>query len=618
MCGIAGWAKTEPSPNAREQLAAMLRSLEHRGPDDEGMAIGGSARGEEAAMGIRRLSIIDITGGHQPIVNEDGKISLVCNGEIYNCLELRRELEAAGHTFRSRSDAEVIVHLYEDYGVEAIPRLRGMFALALFDGESLVLARDRLGIKPLYLRRLSASGVAFASEAKALAVMGRMQVDEGKISTYLARGYMPSPYSPFNGIEKLPAGHVAIWSAGALKIRRWWSLSFEIEDVANVEEGAMTVLDSAVESHLMSDVPVGVFLSGGLDSSVITALMTRHATEPVKSFTIGFAGEQGGLDERKQALEVARSVGTVHSEIVLDTAPIDVIGEVVHAYDEPVGDEAALPTWMMASAASDHVKVVLTGEGGDEVFGGYRKYQVILAARRLAGTPGSTWRRSIRAIASLAGKHRAEKLCAILDSTPADASLHFDEVFLASEWSEILDEDLAVTPEKPLSITRGDDLGELAEMLAVDMAGYLADGLLHKVDRMSMAHGLEARVPYLDHLVVEFIARLPQSFKVRLGTGKRLLRSIASEILPRSIASRPKHGFTAPLNRWLRRDLSVLVEDLLSPARIRMQGYWDAAAIEELVLKHRAGDDTLGKRVWLLLAWQLWYTEYIERQRVIP
>ncbi|RIK10466.1 MAG: asparagine synthase (glutamine-hydrolyzing) [Acidobacteria bacterium] len=615
MCGIAGWATPSPIDGASERMAAMLASMEHRGPDDQGVALMRGPAGAEIALGMRRLSIIDIEGGHQPIASEDGRITVVCNGEIYNCGELRRALEARGHSFRSRSDVEVIAHLYEDLGTDAISRLRGMFAVAIFDGERLVLARDRLGIKPLYLLRRQDCGIEFASEAKALTAVQRVSAEADSISTFLAWGYLPAPLSPFESIEKLPAGHMAIWSAGGLEVKRWWTLDFDAAPSSSPEDETLAALDEAVREHLMSDVPLGVFLSGGIDSSVVAALMARSSEQPIRTFTVGFSPAAGELDERENALEVARSLGAEHTEIVVDAAPVEIAGSVARAYDEPVGDEAAFPTWLIGKAAREHVKVVLTGEGGDEVFGGYRKYQMILAAKRIAGSPGSLRGTGIKAIAAMAGEHRAAKIASIINAGAAEASLHFDEIFLPAERSAVLARDLDLSPAEPLLAPEHGHPDALGEMLAIDTAGYLADGLLHKVDRMTMAHGLEARVPFLDHKLVELLARFPQHEKVRLGAGKRILRSIAADLLPPEVHRRKKHGFTVPLNRWLREDLAELVAELLAAERIRTQGYWNPSGIGEVVKAHRDGDDSLGRRIWLLLAWQMWHEAFIEREQ---
>lgn len=615
MCGIAGWATPSSVDNATERMAAMLASIEHRGPDDHGVALIQAPTGAEVALGMRRLSIIDVDGGHQPMTNEDGRVTVVCNGEIYNCGELRRGLEAGGHVFTSRSDVEVIAHLYEDLGVDAISRLRGMFALAVFDGERLVLARDRLGIKPLYLFRRQDGGVEFASEAKAITAVGRARAEADSIATYLAWGYLPAPLTPFEGIEKLPAGHMAIWSAGVLDVRRWWTLDFEAAGPSDPEAETLAVLDEAVKEHLMSDVPLGVFLSGGIDSSVVAALMANHSEQPIRTFTVGFSTNAGELDEREDALEVARSLGADHTEIVVDAAPVEIAGSVARAYDEPVGDEAAFPTWLMAKAAREHVKVVLSGEGGDETFGGYRKYQMILAARRIAGAPGSVRGAGIKAVAAVAGEHRAAKIAAMINAGAAEASLHFDEIFLPDERSAVLARELDLPPVEPLLPPEHGHPDALGEMLAIDTAGYLADGLLHKVDRMTMAHGLEARVPYLDHKLVELLARIPQHEKVRLGAGKRILRSIAADLLPAEVHRRRKHGFTVPLNRWLREDLAGITAELLAPERLGAQGYWNPTGIAELLKAHRNGDDSLGRRIWLLLAWQMWHEAFVEPEQ---
>lgn len=621
MCGIAGWGAAAPLDEGPARLHEMCERLAHRGPDDRGSEMFAADGDGQVALGMRRLAIVDLDGGHQPITGEDGRVTVVCNGEIYNHAALRSDLERAGHSFRSRSDVEVVVHLYEEYGIDAIARLRGMFALAIWDGDRLVLARDRLGIKPLYLRRIDSltggptagrASLGFASEAKALAPLAPLKPAGESLSTYLARGYLPAPMTPFEGVEKLPAGHLAIWDGTGVSIERWWSLNLSAEAPSNPEMVTLAALEDAVSSHLMADVPVGAFLSGGLDSSVVAALMARESASTVKTFTVGFAGDAGTLDERKAALEVARHIGSDHTEIVIETAPTAVIDAVAWAYDEPVGDEAALPTFLMAEAAAEHVKVVLTGEGADEVFGGYRKYQMILAARRLAGAPAPVKKTGIRALAAFAGERRASKIAAMLDGRAGEASLAFDEVFTARERSELLAPDLDTAPFEPLPTIGSEEADALTEMLAIDIGGFLADGLLHKVDRTTMAHSLEARVPYLDHSLVEIVASIPHSQKVRLGTGKRLLRTIGADLLPGDIHQRRKHGFTVPLDSWLRNTLAARVDELLAADRLSAQGLWNVSAVADLVRRHRGGDTSLARRVWLLVAWQLWHHAFFE------
>jgi asparagine synthase (glutamine-hydrolysing) len=619
MCGIAG-AVGHPLPD-QDAADRMCRVIRHRGPDDQGVYYE-----PPAFLGMRRLAIIDPEGGKQPIGNEDGSVRLVFNGEIYNFRELRSELEARGHRFATLSDSECIVHAYEEFGERCFERLRGMFAIALWDAprRRLLLARDRLGKKPLYYRA-GAGGLAFASELKSLLELpgwGRA-IDRAALRDYLVLGYVPTARCIFEGVAKLPPAHYLVYEAGALRIRRYWQLRFEPkwQDPEPVlEERLAALLDDAVKARLVSDVPFGAFLSGGLDSSLVVALMARHLEMPVRTFSIGFA--EPGSDEIPDARIVARHVGSEHVEQVAEPDAARLLPDLVWFLDEPFGDSSAIPTFLVARLARQHVKMVLSGDGGDELFAGYDRYGRFAVVDRLSRLGGPLIASSLRAAAALIPGAAARRVRWLARRV----SMPFPDSYLsgvALSTREVLEELLREPPNGAglFSSVEGaflrPEIGSgLDRVMAGDVDSYLPDDILVKVDRMTMASSLEARAPLLDHELAEFAARLPLGLKRRGGRGKYLLRRVAARLLPASVLSKRKQGFAIPLAAWLRRELRELAQDVFASRAFRERGVFDAQAVERCLADHVRGAADHGERLWLVLCFEMWALRFADRDGV--
>lgn len=610
MCGIAGFAGLPLSP---EQASASLRQMcdviRHRGPDGQGTLVEG-----HVALGMRRLSIIDLTGGWQPIGSEDGNVQVVFNGEIYNYRALRAILERAGHEFRTSSDTETIVHGYEEWGDGVLTRLRGMFAIALWDRHRgrLLLARDRLGIKPLYLWPRD-GGLAFASELKSLEVLPGFQgvLDPTALLRYLALGYVPDPLCIFAGVHKLAPGHLATWSAGEpLAVRQWWSPLVREQATIDVEEAKQELrrlLEDAVSCHLEADVPLGAFLSGGVDSSTVVAQMSRLVRQPVRTFSIGFAEQE--FNEAPDAARVAAALGTNHTEQVLSPDIDGLAEELVLAFDEPFADSSALPTWLVSKLAREQVTVALSGDGGDELFGGYTRYHEV----RSGGIPGRLPRR----MASLIGHrlpHGAIGRNWLLDKGRSSLGRYAATVAVpvlveeggvvsasvAGEEAEL--EHLLATL---FAATEGRDLS--ARMSLVDVMSYLPGDILTKVDRMSMKVSLEARVPLLDHHFAEFALSLPTRLKFRHGVGKWIFREAVRDLVPEGVLNKPKQGFGVPLVHWMRGPLRHRVE-ALRRADSPIYTWCDRDATHRILDEHLRGRRDHNTQIWRLLVLHLWLT----------
>ncbi|MGE3777339.1 MAG: asparagine synthase (glutamine-hydrolyzing), partial [Pirellulaceae bacterium] len=578
MCGIAGILRTDSdSPAPADVLSRMLQTIFHRGPDDEGVLLDG-----ELAMGMRRLSIIDLAEGRQPMFDESGRFGVIFNGEIYNYRELRQELAGRGHQLRTHSDTEVIVHLYEERGAECLEQLRGMFAFAIWDKQSreLFLARDRLGVKPLYYAEHDGA-LLFASEIKALLQYPTLRpgMDLQALSDYLALKYVPAPRTLFAGIRSLPPGTFLRMRQGKIEQRRYWNLSFAKPSVCpsdeESEERLLELLRESVRLRLRSDVPFGAFLSGGVDSSLIVALMREQMTEPVRAFSVGFAGgsEQ---DELPFARQVAARFGCEHHTLTITAADwLQHAEQVLWHLDQPIADQATVATFLVARLARQHVKMVLTGEGGDELFAGYARY---------AGEQFSPWFRWLppgmgsllrRGTAYLPGLRRGKiAIQALTQADEATRFAHWFPMFTDEARSELFGARgvEAVVPAASVfsaELARCDATAPLDRMLHVDTSLWLPDYLLLRGDKLTMAHSLEARVPLLDHRLVEFAARLPVDAKLRGRTRKYLLKRVASRFLPAEIVHRRKQGFPIPIDRWLRREARPLMRDLLAPDVLR-------------------------------------------------
>ena len=582
------------------------------------------------ALGMRRLSIIDVATGHQPISNEDGRISVVFNGEIYNFRELRRSLQAAGHRFSTGTDTEVIVHAYEQWGAEAFTRLRGMFALALLDrrARTLLIARDRVGIKPLYYATVNGR-LYFGSEIKSLLCAPDLPRDLNlhALDHYLSFLYAPRDESFFACIRKLPPGNLLTWRSGQISVAPYWEPPAQ-ETFSGSEREAVDqlqdVLTDAVRAHLVSDVPLGAFLSGGIDSSLVVALMAQVSGARVKTFSIGF--EQPEYDELAYARRVAQMFGTDHHEDVVRPDGVGVLERIVSHFDEPFGDTSALPTWYVSQLAAREVTVVLSGDGGDEMFGGYTRYipdarvtavdrYAPAALRRVAGAVGARLPRGAR------GKR-------FLRHVACDArGRYLDTIgfFTADDKAGLLSADLrgrlrAGDPEYRL-IRHFDRYAKLpwpSQMMRFDVETYLPEDILTKVDRMSMAHSIEARVPLLDNSVIDFASSLPSALKIRDGRRKHVLKEVAARFLPGELIDRRKQGFGVPLDVWFRGSLRELFADTLLSPRSLQRGYFEAAFIRGLIHEHLSGRRDHTFRLWQLVVFERWLQQYVDAGRARP
>jgi asparagine synthase (glutamine-hydrolysing) len=619
MCGIAGYVDADR--NARPDLNLVHRMCEvirHRGPDDEGIHVEPGA-----GLGMRRLSIIDLAGGRQPIHNETESVWVVFNGEIYNYQELRAELESHGHTFYTSSDTETIVHAYEQWGEDAFARLRGMFGIALWDRatRTLLLARDRAGQKPVHYAERDGR-LYFGSEIKSLLAARAVEprLDPAALDHFLAFLYTPRDTSIFTGIHKLPPGHFLRWRDGRVDVRCYWQIaageSFTGSE-AEAVEALGAVLQDAVRSHMISDVPLGAFLSGGIDSSAVVGMMARSSSQPVKTFSIGFDDPE--FDELEHARRVAAHFGTEHHEFVVRPDGLAILDDLIAHFDEPFADSSAIPTWYVSQIARRHVTVVLSGDGGDELFGGYDRY---LPHPRVAQfdrlpVPG------LRAAAALAWPllpHGARGRNFLRHVAGDAATRYVDSIsfFRADERAALYSADVraatAADAERRLErhFDRFAGLPHDSRMMRFDFETYLPEDVLAKVDRMSMAHSIESRVPLLDNRVIDFAASLPARFKIRDGRRKHILKETLRTMLPDAILSRRKQGFGIPLGTWFRGGLTGLFSDVLETPRTEQRGYFDPAFVRRLLKEHLAGERDHTLRLWQLLVFELWHRQYLD------
>ena len=631
MCGIAGELRVTAGERADvERVRAMCEVMVHRGPDSFGAFHDG-----EVALGMRRLAIVDVAGGQQPLGNEDGSVQVVCNGEIYNAPELARELKARGHRLRTRSDVEVIAHLYEEEGIEVARRLDGMFGFALWDvrARRLLLGRDRIGIKPLYVARIG-DRLAWGSEAKCLLAGGlEPQLDRQALHDYLTLGYVPGPASIFAGATQLPPAHVLVaelrpGAEATVTTAPYWSLRGHADragDDPRTEAGwrdlLRTTLRRAVESHLMSDVPLGVFLSGGVDSGTIVALMRELGVSPIRTFTIGF--EEKSFSETDIAREVARRFGTEHHEVVVRPDAVSLLPRLVRHFDEPFADSSAIPVYHVSELARRYVKVVLSGEGGDEVLAGYETYRAWRIASWYARLPKAVGAGLVPAVvrhlpvshAKVSFDYKAKRFVTGAYLSPAAGHLW---------WKTILSEETkaglyagagaaGVAPTARLfeELYAASDGGPLDRLQFADASLYLPADILVKVDRMSMAHSLEARVPFLDRAVVELTRRIPARLRMRGLTTKYLLRQAMGDRLPATVLRGKKRGFNVPMPSWLAGGLRDFTRDTLSRDRLERQGLFDPAAVQRLVDDHAARRADHSRAIWTLLVLSVWQDEVL-------
>jgi asparagine synthase (glutamine-hydrolysing) len=607
MCGIVG------TIGDTGRLEKMSATLVHRGPDSDGSFVDG-----EVGLAARRLSIIDLETGDQPLSNEDGTVTVVQNGEIYNYEELRRELQRAGHVFRTHGDTEVLAHGYEEWGERFAERLRGMFALALWDAprRRLLLARDRFGIKPLYMREAN-GGLLFASELRALP---RGEIDLDALEAFLAFNSIPAPLTIFRGTRKLRPGHVLVWEDGRSREERYarpGPLPERRDEEAELVEELRGRLRDSVRAHLVSDVPVGVLLSGGVDSGLLAALAAQETSGALRTFSIGF--EESAFDELGDARLVARRYGTEHEELVLRPDAALLLPALAEAFDEPFADSSALPTYLVSELASRHVKVALSGEGGDELFGGYYTYAADLLAARIGGLARFA-RPLVDRLPSSSGKasfdYKAKRFVRAAHLPPLEAHHGWKEIFSRAAREELTGH---ASTFDPVDVLRGryretEGAPLLARLQDVDLGIYLVDDLLVKTDRASMAWSLEARVPFLDTAVTNLALALPTRHKVR-GLGKKvLLRKAAEPLLPREVVHGRKRGFSIPAAAWLRGELEPFARDTLSTDTLRRQGLFRPEAVHRLIDDHVAGREDLSRQLWGLLAFTLWHERHVERE----
>ena len=634
MCGITGAIWTDPKQGIdAATLQKMTDVIRHRGPDEEGQYYSDfqvrppyeSLPG--IALGFRRLSIIDLASGQQPMANEDESVWVVFNGEIYNYPTIRRRLEGAGHTFRTQSDTETIVHLYEDEGLDFVQHLNGMFAIAIWDSRRrrLVLARDRIGQKPL-VYHAQPDRLLFASELKSLLQVGgvRREVDPGAIDEYLTYQYIPHPKTIFRGINKLPPGHLAVFQDGKLDVRPYWQPNLNAETSIGPSDAAeqlTELLSSAVEMRMRSDVPLGAFLSGGIDSSLIVALMQQRSGQAIKTFTIGFPVAE--YDETGYAKQVSEHLGTDHEELQVDPSGIDILPKLVWQYDEPFADSSAIPTWYLSEMTRRQVTVALSGDGSDELFAGYPRYRAVWLAslldasgpiRSFLGAP--VWQR-LPGSRQKSFLRRFKRFSEFLRKTPQRRYLEWIAIFNESRRAMLYrDEFVERLPNTdPFSFlgnawSRAGGRDVISGASLADVTTYLPCDLMTKVDIASMAHSLEVRQPFLDYRVVEFAASLPAALKFRRGAGKRLLRATFGHLLPADIWRRKKMGFGVPLDHWFRDELRELTHDVLLDDNARCNSYFRSEAIAELVQQHESRQFDHAYRLWSLLVLELWMREW--------
>ena len=626
MCGIAGRFNFNASrPVDPKVLTAMTDAIAHRGPDAAGYY-----RGSGVGLGHRRLSIIDLATGDQPLANEDGKVQVIFNGEIYNFAEVRSELIALGHRFRTHSDTEIIVHGYEQWGERCVERFRGMFAFAVWDetNRRLLLARDRLGVKPLYYAELPGVGIVFGSEIKALLEDPAVQRDwrPEAIDTFLTLLYIPAPETVYAGIQKLPPASVLVAERGQVKVSKYWDLEFTGEDAGRTEEDYLEELDSllreAVGLRLISDVPLGAFLSGGIDSSTVVSYMKEtSATAPV-TIAVGF--DQQEYDEVQHAEVVARHLECEFHALTASPQIESLLPKLAWHFDEPFADSSAVPTYYVSKAARELVTVALSGDGGDELWGGYAHHRVehmeqrarasLGPARHLASWIGHALPLSVKGARSL--RH--------LGANPEDAYAlkHVNGTFEHDAKTRLYSGDFRqrVNGTDPLNTLRQAyracrSSSPMDRVFYADARTYMIDDVLTKVDRMSMAVSLEAREPLLDHKLLEFAARVPVSMKLKDGRSKYLLRRLLERKVPRSITERGKSGFAAPIGDWLRGPLADMASGLLLDGRLRDRGIFEPAEVQRLWDEHRTRRADHPHRLWQLLMLELWFRTFIDGQR---
>jgi asparagine synthase (glutamine-hydrolysing) len=627
MCGIAGFIDLWDSGEARAleerklTLNRMCRIIRHRGPDDQGVMVQTGV-----ALGMRRLSIIDLVSGNQPISGEDGSVTIVYNGEIYNFQELKPTLESRGHTFHTHSDTEAIVHAYEEFGPACLKDLRGMFAFAIWDDKArtLFVARDRAGKKPLYYTTTPKGTFVFGSELKAVLAYPDVEreINPDALDAYFTLGYVPDPLSIFRNVHKLPPGHYLTFTNRQVTVKQYWDFEFRSEETRSEDdylEELRALLDESVRLRLISDVPLGAFLSGGIDSSTVVGLMARHMGQPVKTFSIGF--HEDSYNELKFARLTAEKFGTDHHEFFVTPDICEVVDELAWHFDEPFADSSAIPTYMVSKLARDHVTVVLSGDGGDELFAGYTRYAV---ERKRGGferlpkplreglmrplsqrLPHATWGRNYLHNVSL------DPISRYLDSVSIFTSLNRRSLYTAG-FSEKLGPGGYVGGlfNELVDNVKTDD--PVDRLLYLDSKTYLPGDILTKVDRMSMAVSLEARAPLVDHKLIDFVTGIPSSLKLAGLETKHLLKRAVRDLVPAEILNRPKQGFGVPIQEWINQQLRSRIRDTLSDTRTRQRGYVDSRYVDVLLDEHERGRRDHSMGLWALVMLELWHRQFLD------
>lgn len=618
MCGIAGFAGFQKDSLLRE----MTGRLKHRGPDNEGFHIE-----PEASLGHRRLAILDIEGGAQPMSSPDGRVWISFNGQIYNYQSIMKDLEPE-YSFKTHCDTEVLPILYQKYGKEMVHQLRGMFSFAIWDSsqKKLLLARDRIGVKPLYYA-CPGSSILFASEPKALLACPEIDssLDPDSLDSYIDLLYVPPPLSIFRGIRQLPPGHVLTWENGHVQIEKYWDALPEPDDSRTMEEWVETIgpiIEESIRMRMISDVPLGAFLSGGIDSSTIVSVLAQHSTKPVETFCIGFGEEGKSYEERPIARQVAQYFGTNHHEIEIHLDVVDGLDGIVRSFDEPFGNPTALLTLALSHFTRQFVTVSLAGDGGDEMFGGYPRYRGLLWAKTLSHFPEFTRRLILKAVqgreSSTAVNYRRwlvdlikGSILPVRDryaawvgySTPEQRNSLFTEDFVNQISSSRLNrtKDLFSTPNRGSDVQRA---------VYADLHGFLPENVLRYSDRMSMANSLEVRVPFTDHVLVENLMKVPSSCQVSHLAAKKLLRQAMKNKLPEEVLSRKKLGFNPPMGIWLQRDQRGLISEYLHPDVIRRRGLFRVEAVQQMVVEHQSQARDHGLRLWSLIVLEHWQRLY--------
>jgi asparagine synthase (glutamine-hydrolysing) len=640
MCGICGWIELDTrrdSRLARPNVAAMSVEIEHRGPDDWG-----KAEFKHGAIAMNRLSIIDLVSGHQPISNDRQDCSIVFNGEIYNFQELRKELEGKGYRFKTRSDTEVVLRAYEEWGDDCLNRLRGMFALAIYDSRPaknganemlkgrprLLLARDRVGKKPLYYYR-DEDRMIFGSEIKAILAHPsvKAQVRRSMLPLYLSYGYVPAPYTFFENISELPPAHRLVVENGEVTVDRYWEPAPQkVADPALLEkqyvERLRELFEEAVRVRLVSDVPLGAFLSGGVDSAAVVAFMTRIMKQPVKTFAIGFADDPS-FNELEYARVVANHFQSEHHEFLVNPDAIDLLPKLVWHYDQPFADSSAIPSFLVAQITREHVKVALTGDGGDELFAGYERFAAARLAENYQRMP-HLLQNSVKQLLGIMPEattyrsfvRRARRFVDSAALPLPERYLNWVGIFSSSQINELLTDAIESDPVSHFQtyFDSSHDSDLIGQLLTVNIKSYLPGDLLVKTDRMTMANSLEARCPFLDHQLLEFSCTIPSELKLKRMTTKYILKRALRDIVPQEIIDRKKHGFGVPVGRWFRTSLNTYLRDTLLSPEALARGYFHGSAVRRLIGEHESGKRDHGHRLWALLSLEVWHRVFIDQE----